>query len=236
VNGTLSCTASGSILREGLTDASGTVTFAGIPKVAYHLVLVPPNDLAGATITTGNIDLGSVGANDSRTISLAKKVTVNGTLLPANSAGGATLVATDTGSDVLMNVISTLVGSDGTYSFAAAPGRTYRFSVEPAPGKNLPMRIPLYGVQTTEQDTNLAPRTLPAGLHVSGTVTYTNFDNNLRFPVAGAIVQAYCQQSGMPGCRDPENPGPTLPPPVVEVSTTSSGTYSFYLPDPKSPG
>jgi hypothetical protein len=108
----------------------------------------------------------------------------------------------------------------------ASPGRTYRLSFEPAPGQNLPTRIPLYGVTTTSQNAQLADRRLPAGLKVSGTVRFSNKG------VPGAIIQAYCQQTGMSGCIDPQNPTPTLPPPLVEITTQADGSFAFYLLDP----
>jgi hypothetical protein len=219
-------TPSGSVRWEGTTDANGSVMLADIPKVAYRLTLIPPADLAGTAITSASVDLSGAAASSTRTLILGHKVRLSGRLLPANVANGAQLVATDTGNDVLVNIISTAVNSDGSYEFLADPGRTYRFSVEPSAGKTLPTRIPLYGVTTTDQDATLADRTLPAGLNVSGLVSFGGL------PVAGAIVQAYCEQAGIADCLDPSNPGATLPPPLVEFATLPDGSYSFYLLDP----
>jgi len=54
--------------------------------------------------------------------------------------------------------------------------------------------------------------------------------------VSGAVVQVYCEQSGIAGCVDPNNPYATLPPPVVEFATLPDGSYSFYLLDPATGG
>jgi hypothetical protein len=61
---------------------------------------------------------------------------------------------------------------------------------------------------------------------VSGIVSFSGL------PVAGAIVQAYCEESGIADCVDPSNPSATLPPPLVEFATLPDGSYSFYLLDP----
>jgi hypothetical protein len=217
---------SASLRKDGTTDANGSFVFSNVPKIAYRLTAVPPSTLAGAAITTASIDLTGAAASGTRDVSLGRKVTLSGHLLPADAANGARLVATDTGTDVLATTISTSVASDGSYQFLADPFRNYRFSVEPAAGKNLPTRIPIYGVTTTDQDTPLADRTLPSGLKVSGVVSFAGV------PVVGAIVQAYCEQPAIAGCMDPNNPGATLPQPLVEFATLPGGSYSFYLPDP----
>lgn len=221
---------SGSVRQEGTTDANGAVLFSNMPRIAYHSTVIPPSDLAGTAITTGTVDLTGETASSARTLILGHKVKLSGSLLPADAANSARLVATDTGTDVLVSIISTQVKSDGSYEFLADPGRTYRFSVEPAASKNLPTRIPLYGVTTTDQDAQLANRTLPSGLKVSGTVSFSG----LR--VAGAIVQAYCEQQGIAGCLDPTNTSGPLPPPLVEFATLPDGSYSFYLLDPATGG
>jgi hypothetical protein len=222
--------ASGSVRLQGTTDANGAIVFANLPKVVYDLTLTPPSNLAGAALTSTSIDLGGATASSTRTLLLGRKVKLSGRLLPADAANGAKLVASDTGADVLASIISTPVAGDGSYAFLADPGRTYRISVEPAAGKNLPTRIPLYGVTTTDQDAQLADRTLPSGLAVSGIVRFSGI------PVGGAIVQAYCEQSTIAGCVDPDSFSATLPPPLVEFTTLPDGSYRFYLLDPATGG
>jgi hypothetical protein len=221
---------SGSLRQEGTTDANSSIVFSNIPKIAYRATLTPPSGLTGAAIATTSITLAGTAASTTRSVSLGRKVQLSGRLLPADAANGALLVATDTGTDVLGSIISTLVASDGSYQFLADPGRSYGFSVEPAAGKNLPTRIPISGVTTTNQDANLPDHTLPSGLRVNGVV---NFGGQ---PVSGAVVQVYCEQSGIAGCVDPNNPYATLPPPVVEFATLPDGSYSFYLLDPATGG
>jgi len=230
VAGVSSGAISGSVRLDGTTDANGSVVFSNVPKVAYVATLVPPSGLANAGITTANIALAGTAASTARSVSLGQKVQLSGRLLPADATNGARLVATDTGTDVVSSIISTLVASDGSYQFSADPGRTYRFSVEPVAGKNLPTRIAIYGVTTTNQDTQLADRTLPSGLRVSGVV---NFGGQ---PVSGAMVQAYCEQSSIAGCVDPNNPYASLPLPLIEFATLPDGSYSFYLLDPATGG
>jgi len=220
---------SGTLRQDGTTDASGSVVFSNIPKIAYTATLVPPSGLAGAAITTTTISLSGTTATTTRSVSLARKVQISGHVLPAAAASGAQLVVTDTGTDVIGNVISTVVASDGSYQFLADPGRTYSFLVQPVAGQNLPTRIPIYGVTTTTQDTQL-DRTLPSGLLVSGVVSFGGQ------PVSGAMVQAYCEQSGVLGCVDPNNPYAALPLPLIEFATLPDGSYSFYLLDPATGG
>ena len=230
VAGVSSGAISGSVRQDGTTDANGSVVFSNVPKIAYVATLVPPSGLANAGITTANIALAGTAASTARSVSLGQKVRLSGRLLPADAANGARLVATDTGTDVVSSIISTLVASDGSYQFLADPGRTYRFSVEPVAGKNLPTRIAIYGVTTTNQDTQLADRTLPSGLRVSGVVSFGGQ------PVSGAMVQAYCEQAGIAGCVDPNNPYAALPLPLIEFATLPDGSYSFYLLDPATGG
>jgi hypothetical protein len=216
----------GSLRLEATTDKSGMVTFGGIPKAHYRVVLLPPDNLSDAAMTTVDLDLRGTSDDEHRVFPLPHRVKLTGRILPPTSSSGGHVVAIDTGDDILGNSISSNIESDGSYTLMADPGRTYRFSVEPAPGKNLPARIPLYGVTTPSQNARLADRSLPAGLKVTGTVKFSNRG------VPGAIVQAYCQQSGMSGCVDPDNPSPTLPPPLVEIATQADGSFSFYLLDP----
>jgi hypothetical protein len=221
---------SGTLRQDGTTDANGSVVFSNIPKIVYAATLVPPSGLAGAAITTTTISLSGATATTTRSVSLARKVQLSGRLLPTDAANGAQLVVTDAGTDVLGSVISTVVASDGSYQFLADPARTYSFLVQPVAGKNLPTRIPIYGVTTTTQDTQLADRTLPSGLLVSGVVSFGGQ------PVSGAMVQAYCEQSGVLGCVDPNNPYAALPLPLIEFATLPDGSYSFYLLDPATGG
>jgi hypothetical protein len=230
VAGRVAGAASGSLRKDLTTDANGSIVFTNIPKIAYRLTAVPPGSLAGSAITTASIDLGGADASVTRSVNLGRKVTLSGRLLPADATSGAHLVATDTGTDVLATSISTTVASDGSYQFLADPFRTYGFSVEPVAGKNLPTRIPIYVISTTDQDRQLPDRTLPSGLKVSGTVSFGGT------PVAGAIVQAYCEQAGIVGCLDPNNPSVPLPSPLVEFATLPDGSYSFYLLDPATGG
>jgi hypothetical protein len=90
----------------------------------------------------------------------------------------------------------------------------------------------LYGVAAPSQSAELADRRLPTGLKASGTVDF--FESRASKGVAGAIVQVYCQQTGMAGCMDPKSASAVLPPPVVETTTQIDGSYTFYLPDPSS--
>ena len=223
-------TASGSLRKDGTTDANGSIVFSNIPKIAYQLTAVPPSSLAGSAITTASIDLAGVDTSVTRSLNLGRKVILSGHLSPADATGGAHLVVTDTGTDVLATSISATVASDGSYQFLADPFRTYGFSVEPVAGKNLPTRIPIYVISTTDQDRQVPDHALPSGLKISGTVSFGGA------PVAGAIVQAYCEQSGIVGCVDPNNPSAPLPSPLVEFATLPGGSYSFYLLDPATGG
>ncbi len=226
INGNQADSPKGNLRLEATTDQSGVVTFGAIPKAHYHLVLLPPEDMSDAAITAVDLDLRGAANNERRMYSPSRKIKLTGRILPPQSSSGGHMVAIDTGNDIFGNSISATIENDGSYTLMADPGRTYRFSVEPAPGTDLPTRIPLYGVTTPSQNTRLADRSLPSGLKVSGTVKFGNKG------VPGAIVQAYCQQSGMSGCVDPDNPSITLPPPLVEIATQTDGSFTIYLLDP----
>lgn len=228
INGVGAGPASGSLRLDATTNESGVVTFGAIPKAGYHLVLVPPDELADAAITTADLDLTGVSNEEPRIFQLTRKAKLTGNISPKASSAGGRLLAIDTGTDILGNTLSSSIDSEGNYTLMADPGRTYRLSVEPAPRKNLPSRIPLYGVTATSQSMRQVDRWLPTGLKVSGSVKFGGKN------VSGAIVQVYCQQSGMDGCMDPKNPTPDLPLPVVETATQADGSYIYYLPDPNS--
>jgi hypothetical protein len=228
INGVVAGPANGSLRLDATTNQLGVVTFGAIPKAGYRLVLVPPDDWTDAAITTADLDLTDVSNDEPRIFQLSRKTKLTGNISPKGSSAGGRLLAIDTGADILENTLSSSIDSEGNYTLMADPGRTYRLSVEPAPSKNLPTRIPLYGVTATNQSMRQVDRSLPTGLKVSGSVKFGGKS------VPGAVVQVYCQQSGMDGCMDPKNPTPDLPLPVVETATQADGSYIYFLPDPNS--
>jgi hypothetical protein len=222
----------GELRLEGTTNKAGVVTFDGLPMAKYHLVLLPPDNSSDAAITTTDLDLTEANNDERRAYQLVRKVTLTGTISPPGQASGGRLVAMDTGDDVLGSTNSAMIDDQGRYTLMADPERTFRLTVEPAPGKPLPTRVSLFGVTAPSQNAELGDRKLPTCLKASGTVNF--FESGARKGVAGAIVQVYCQQTGMAGCMDPKSATAVLPPPVVETATQADGTYTFYLPDPSS--
>jgi hypothetical protein len=217
--------ATGSLRVEGTTSPNGTVTFANLPRVAYRATLMPGDDPAGPAVTTTTVNLaGATGANVNQTVTLGRKVTVSGRLLPSGLAAGARLVVTDAGTDAAATSIVTLIDPAGRYSFAADSGRVFRMFVEPVPARALP-RAPLGSVTVSTSDVALEDRHLPEGLEVSGRVLLSGA------PVVGATIQVFCVGVG-PDCVDPTSPARLGARTVGEGLSGGGGGFRFVVPDP----
>jgi hypothetical protein len=228
-----STVATGVVRRDGATDVEGKVTFAALPKGPYRLTLAPGSSSSGRAITTLMIDTSKAGDNVQMTVRLAPKIAVLGRLLDAqgNSATdteGTTVVATDLSHDLIPNVESASVASDGTYLLMLDPSRTYRLEARPVAGRGLPSYVPLYGFSTGATDMQLDDQRISKGLQVHGHVTYAGSS------VPGAIVQAFCE--GLPpDCVDRNNLAAGSPPAYASALSNANGDYEIYLPDPATP-
>jgi hypothetical protein len=225
-----STVATGVVRRDGNTDVNGQLTFAALPKGPYKLTLAPGSSQSGSAITTLMIDTSKVGDSIQMTVPLAPKIAVIGRLLDAQDdnatdTAGTIVVATDLNHDLIPNVASAIVGSDGTYLLILDPERTYRLVAQPVAGRGLPSYVPLYGFSTGATDMQLDDHRIPKGVLIHGHVTYAGSS------VPGAIVQAFCQ--GLPpDCVDRNNLAAGSPPAFASAVSNDDGDYAIYLPDP----
>jgi hypothetical protein len=217
------------VRREGTTDGTGRVAFDALPKGRYEVTLVPPASL-GWAITKYNLDAGAVGGSLRIGLKLAPKVMVIGQLLDAKDdaatdTAGATVVATDLGTDTIAPIVKAEVSSDGSYVLALDPERTYSLVAQPVPGRGLPSYVPLYGFTTGKETLVLDDQRIPKGVLVQGQVSYAGV------PTAGAVVQAFCVGL-LPDCVDRTNLAAGAPPAFASTVSDDTGKYAFYLPDP----
>jgi hypothetical protein len=228
-----STVATGVVRRDGGTDVSGQLTLSALPKGPYRLTLAPASSLSGSAITTLMIDTSKAGDSVQMTIPLTSKIAVMGRLLDAQDddatdSAGTTVVATDLNHDLIPNVATAIVGSDGTYLLILDPGRTYRLVAQPVAGRGLPSYVPLYGFSTGATAMQLDDQRMPKGVLIHGHVTYAGSS------VPGAIVQAFCQ--GLPpDCVDRNNLAAGSPPAFASAVSNANGDYAIYLPDPATP-
>ncbi len=217
-------TAPGTVRVEGATNAGGLVTFNNLPHARYHATLIPGNDLPTTAVTTVPVDASGSGPNLQFTVRLAAKVKVTGRLTPAALAVGATVIAIDTGADLLTELSSTVVAADGRFEFTGDPGRVYRLFVEGDAGRSLP-RAPLGPVTVLDRDMVLDPQELPAGLVMTGAV----LRDGQR--VGGAVIQAFCMGDS-PDCVDTVGRRTAGARPIAEAVSAAGGTFRLILPDP----
>ena len=228
-----SAVATGVVRRDGSTDVNGQLTFAALPKGPYQITLAPASSMSGSAITTLMKDMSKDADSVQMTIPLAPKLAVMGRLLDAQDddatdSAGTTVVATDLNHDLIPNVATAIVGSDGTYLLSLDPGRTYRLVAQPVAGRGLPSYVPLYGFSTGAAAMQLDDQRMPKGALIHGHVTYAGSS------VPGAIVQAFCQ--GLPpDCVDRNNLAAGSPPAFASAVSNANGDYAIYLPDPATP-
>lgn len=235
--GTLSVTGTpdrnllGKIVRRMVTDATGTVSFANLPRGNYEATLLPPRATGFArTSSSLVVDQPSVTAS----LRLASNVKINGILQPAAGAAGAVLQAYDVDAPTEAPVVAT-VGNDGSYVLSVPPYRTYRVRVIPTMTSGFPV-APLATVGVQGADMTMPPRNIPSATRIKGNVTGTTG------AVAGSIVQIFClgndkdcicpQQASSSACPADANLVTAVP--LAEVFTDANGRFSLLAVDPAS--
>jgi hypothetical protein len=216
--------APGSVGAEGVTNAGGLASFAGLPRGVYHALLSPGDDSTANTMV--EIDLTQAAAREARRVRLGRKVTVSGVLTPAARAAGATVIAVDPSADPAAPVPAAVVDSNGRYALALDPGpnRQYRLFVEPVLARAVP-RTSLGTMDAPTADLTLDPRLLPDGRAISGVVTLDGT------ALTGAVVQAYCVGDGA-DCVDPVSLDTEHIRAAAEAVSGANGSYRLLIPDP----
>lgn len=211
--------ASGSISTEVVSDANGNARVGSLPTGSYHVVVVPSSSNAGA-ITALDVTVPAAGLT--KTLSLARKVSLTGTLAaPSGSVGpssvaGASITALDKTGDVAGSVVSTTADATGAFALQVDPNRNYQLLIQPVARQALGRMVVPLAVGATDLKAKLI--TLPPGLTFTGTVSGGSST------VGGAFLQVFCVPSAT-WCPDA-----TVS--VAESTTNPDGTFSFILPNP----
>jgi len=207
--------ASGSVDTEMVADAQGTATFGVVPVGDYDLTVVPPQGLAAAEAITGGI-VEVQAARMEWTITLARKVTLTGTLAPLPAVAGAVVTAVDKSPGAVGTVASARVSSEGRYSLSVDPNRNYAIIIQPI--GSAAARTVLRPVSVCERGIALEETRLPRGLAFSGKVVEDNGGW-----VGGSFIQVFCVATA-PSCGDP-----TVA--LAEATTRGDGSFTMTLPD-----
>lgn len=205
------------VRREVIPQSNGSLALAGLPRALYKATVFPgaPGGTDAVTSVT-DLDL-TAGSAVARTLTLRRKVTLSGKLLPGTQAGGVPITAVDLLGDFPIAVPGS-ANEAGVWSLLVNPERTYSLRAQPQPGRMLARTI--FGpvpVRTT--DLAVADQRMPPALLFAGTVV----DHSLQ-GINGALIQVFCIASSA-DCVDTETP-------IAEAVTLSDGTFQLLLPDP----
>jgi Carboxypeptidase regulatory-like domain len=194
--------------------ADGTLSTGGVPRGVYRLTVFPSSATTSDGVTAAMLDL-SLGNVGPLAVSLAQKVMLSGTLLPAAEAAGVRLVALDEGG--LPIVSEANAGLGGAFQLAVSRNRSYALRALPRADQAL-ARASFPVVTVTDAARGGLDLSMPAALLYSGRVVDPSLQG-----VGTALVQAFCETPAV-GC-DPTTP-------VAETVTRSDGTFQLMLPDP----
>lgn len=212
--------ARGEVNEDAVTDPSGTATFAALPVGTYNVTVVPVTDPASATPSAMTGAVIQLDASVTRTITLAAKATLAGTLAPVAAANGATITAFDQSSGLVAAPVTTRAASDGSFMMPVDPGRTYQLTVQPSPAQGYARTI-VGGTAVGATRTDVPPTTLTRGQKVSGAVSGAGAG-----PLDHAFVQVFCEASSA-SCVDPATP-------LAEAVSAADGSFEVVLPVPPS--
>jgi hypothetical protein len=213
--------ASGAIDVDAVTDASGVATFPSLPLGDLDVTVVPAVDggasggAVTAAITSAAVTVARGGLT--RVVTLARKVALTGSLLPAADSAGARVTAIDKSITAAGAVVTATVAGDGTYALSVDPARAYELLVDPAPAAAR-ARAVLGTFMSGTGATAVGARTLPAGRLVVGTVIGAGGT------ISGARVQAFCPVWSS-RCLDPTFS-------LADAVTRADGTFELRLPEP----
>ncbi len=223
-------TGSGSVrLLHPTTGA--TVVFERVPRARYRVTVAPPADLPGELgITSEEIDLRAAGTTVARAIALKARTMVQGRLTGTAPIVGLRVRASDAGEDGFRRTTIVNVGSDGLYTIPADIDRLYRVSLEPTADRSVP-RIPLIPFRA-RAGAPVNSQALPRILTVKGQALGEGQAAAVgRQPLAGAVIQIYCQGNA-PECVADESPDISNTLPIDETVSGPDGNYDLRIPEP----
>jgi hypothetical protein len=223
-------TGSGSVRLLRPTDGA-TVAFERVPHARYRVTVAPPPDLPGELgITSEEIDLRAAGATVAHTIALKARTMVQGRLTGMAPIVGLKVRASDAGEDGFGRTTIVNVGSDGLYTIAADIDRLYRVSLEPTADRSVP-RIPLIPFRA-RVGAPVNSQALPRILTVKGQALGEGQPPAVgRQPLAGAVIQIYCQGNA-PDCVADDSPDISNTLPIDETVSDPDGNYDLRIPEP----
>jgi hypothetical protein len=210
--GDMNFPALGSVSADLVADASGKARFATLPLGTYDVTVTPPVDLDQAAITTVSVAVTQAGT--SRTVTLARKVNLTGTLGPLPASQGASVTAIDKGS--AGSGTTAIADNNGVFTLALDPNRSYQLILQPRLGQALGRAV-VGNVTIAVGGTALAPIMLPASVSLTGLVM--NGGN----PIGNAFVQVFCVSSAA-SCVDPSIS-------LGDVTTLPDGSFNVVLPN-----
>jgi hypothetical protein len=209
---------------EATTDASGVATFPALATGMLSATVVPPATMDATGATIGSVAVSTfpvtlAGAGLMRTLTLARKVSLSGLLLPVADTAGATVTAVDGSINAPGRVVTTTVGADGRYTLVVDPARTYQLSIDTVSSTAV-ARADLGMVTAGTVDGSVADRTLPVAHPVAGMVTIGLAGGAL----AGAHLQLFCP-AWSAQCANPSFV-------LADVVTDAQGGFRLRLPEP----
>jgi hypothetical protein len=220
-SGSATFTATGVVRRTGTTDATGAISFAGLPRTTYQLLAIPPVSSTDG-LTAAAVDMTAGAPSAPVVVNLSPKVIVRGTI--ASAPAGTRIIPLDDDPTLGHVFPSAPIGTGGAFAMSLDPQHPYHLLVDPPAGA-MASRVPLGPVPTTTTTVNAGTWTFPTMLPFSGVVHATNGTT----AVPGAQVQVFCMGPG-PDCIDEYNPGSKDPLPLIESVTDSAGRFSLWVP------
>jgi hypothetical protein len=216
--------ARGAVHRAATTDATGSVSFSGLPRAVYQLTAVPPATSADG-VTTAAIDLSANATPAPKTINLLAKVRATGVL--SNAPAGTRIIVLDDRPLAVPGyaLAPAQVSSSGAFSLSLDAGRAYHLVAYP-PDDQMASRVPLGAVATKSVPLALAGSKFPKMLGVSGQIK-----DESGAALGNAQVQIFCLGAG-PDCIDPTLPASKDPLPLMESVTDAGGNFELQVPDP----
>jgi hypothetical protein len=209
---------------DATTDANGVATFPALAPGMLSATVVPPaatsaNAAAVGIVAVTSFPVTLTGSGLMRTLTLARKVSLSGLVLPVADSAGATVTAVDGSINAPGRVVTATVGIDGQYTLLLDPARTYRLSIDTVSGTAV-ARADLGTVTAGTADGSVADKILPAAHPVTGIANLALVGQ----PLANAHLQLFCP-AWSAQCANPTFV-------LADVVTDAQGGFRLRLPEP----